>query len=192
MKTIKDLIDKKYIEEMLKLIWPYEKLKLNVAELDKLENPPVVKIASFLFKSQLVEHELRSFIEFLDSILEKQTADLPFKKIRSPKSQKKILDAGLGQLKDELDNYESESIEKIKTKISLFKNQRDTFTHKLFSQSDDIRTLSKESAELLTFVTECLDLINNTRNIMLEEFYKLKIDRYAQKKSKQLANEKNR
>lgn len=155
MKTMKELTDEKYLrEEIFKLIWPYEKLKLDVAELDKLESPPVVKIASFLFKSQLVEHELRSFIEFLDLILEEQTSGSSFKKIRSPKSQKKILTAGLGQLKDELDNYESESIEKIKTKINLFKKQRDKFTHKLFSQRNDIKSLSKETTKLLTFVME--------------------------------------
>lgn len=185
MKTIKDLTDKKYVEEIFKTIWPYEKLKLDVAELEKLENPPIVKIASFLFKSQLVEHQLKDFINYLDSILEKQTTELPFKKVRNPKSLKWINNnAGLGQLKEELNNYESESIRKIKSKINLFKEQRDIFTHKLFSQSDDIETLSRDSAKLLVFVTECLELISKTRNMIMEEFYKSKIKKYVKENSK--------
>lgn len=179
ISSLKDLTEKYLVREIFELIWPYEKLKLDIAALEKIESPPAVKIATFLFKSQLVEHELRNFIHFLDSILERETAVLPFKKVRSKRSSAKLNDSGLGQLKSELDSYSSESINKIKDKINLFKNERDIFTHKLFSQKDDVSILAEKSQNYQKYASECLELINKTKDEILTDLIQVKINNHA-------------
>jgi len=185
IKSLSDLTEEELRKRIFDQIWPYEKLKYNIAELDKLSDPPVVKIASFLFKAQLVEYELKQFIDFLDEIVERETSVLPFKKVRSKKDSKVINEKwGLGQLRNELENYESKDIQEISNRIDLFKKQRDKFTHRLYYETDDINNLAKKCQEGQKATVECLNLMNVVTNKILREVYKLKISRLAKRNEK--------
>lgn len=178
IKSIKDFTEENLRQEVFDMIWPYEKLKLDVARLDKLSEPSIVKVAAFLFKAQLVEHELKEFLFFLDEIIEKETSALPFKKVRTTKSVKDINERfGLGQLKQELKNYQSKDIIKIIAKIDQFKENRDKFTHRLYNEPTDINLLAKESEANQKDAAECLKLITVAKNKIVLEVYQLRINR---------------
>lgn len=185
IKSLKDLNEIYLRKEIFDQIWPYERLKLDIAKLDELSDPPIVKIAAFLFKAQLVEHELKNLIDYLDEILEHETSTLPFTKIRSKKSAKYLKENyGLGQLKNELENYKSRAIRKIITKIDLFKKQRDKFTHRLYHETSDISDLAKQSQINQRDAIECLELINKAKNEILLRVALLKIDKLSKKNEK--------
>lgn len=150
-------------KNLFDMIWPYEKLKLDIAELDKLENPPVVKLASFLFKVQLVEFELRGLLSFFDKILEVENKSLPVYRKLSGKNQEKRRNSTLGQLKDELGNYNGSIIDKLISKLELLNKKRNVFTHHLFSQNTTIEDLAKESNQYKSYATHSLKLIEKIR-----------------------------
>lgn len=173
--SLNDFTEAELKKKIFDHIWPYEKLKIDVEELDKL-NLPAAKIASFLLKCQLVEHELKNLIVFLDEVTIQSTKGLPFTKIRSDEKIKKLqYELGLGQLKNELKEFRNPDLKKIIDKIETFKKARDKFTHRLFSQNNDISDLAKESVFQQNNAVECLELIKDTHNKILRDYANYRI-----------------
>ena len=142
------------------------KLKRDVGDLDQV-NLPAAKIAAFLFKSQLVEVELRGLLDLIEDYIQKKSQGLiVYRKSKFDSSQ-----LGIGNLKNELAKYHNETVQKLVTKLSLFKEQRDAFTHNLYTQDAEITELAKEAERCKRRAEESMQLIENINRKLTKELY---------------------
>jgi len=139
-------------------VHPYDKLIDGVEGLSKI-NIPAAQIAYFLFKAQIVEVELRKLIEGINYFLEKANSKLPIYRKANSETKESLKQSTLGQLKNELNNYQGKSIERLKTKLSLFDGKRNEFTHQLFQQNKSMYELGQESATYTKHAEDSLELI---------------------------------
>lgn len=158
-----NLSENDFIKQFIDSLWPHEKLKLDIARLEKIDLP-AAKIASFLFKAQLVEIELRSLLESLDAFLEIKTKIFYIYRKVSKNELEVRKNSNLGQLKEELNNYQGVGLENLKTRLSLFHKERNKFTHALFLQNRDIEALATEAEKYRKHAEETLVLINKIDN----------------------------
>lgn len=147
-------VERNYIN----FIHPYDKLIDGVEALSKL-NLPAAHIAYFLFKSQIVETELRKLIDGINYSLEKINSDLSIYRKEKQNVKDSRKNSTLGQLKTELDNYQGKSIDKLKTRLSLFHQKRNDFTHQLFLQEKSMYQLGEDSKKYTKHAEESLILI---------------------------------
>lgn len=139
-------------------VHPYDKLIDGVEGLSKI-NIPAAQIAYFLFKAQVVETELRKLIEGINYFLEKANNKLPIYRKENQDSKNTRKQSTLGQLKNDLNNYQGKSIEKLKAKLSLFYEKRNEFTHQLFQQNKSMYELGQESTTYTKHAEDSLELI---------------------------------
>jgi hypothetical protein len=137
-------------------IRPFDKLSDGIDELNKT-NIPAAKIAYFLFKSQFTETKLKDFIVGLNYFLEFASKD--FSVYKKAKTANDFKEKTLGQLIYELKKYQSKSINKLISSLSLVHEKRNEFTHELFMQNKDIRQLGEEAIEYTKNVEQCLKFI---------------------------------
>jgi len=147
---------KKLKNDYINYIRPFDKLTDSVEELNKIK-APAAQIAYFLFKAQMVETKLRHLIEGLSFFLELATKDLSV--YRRAIKKREFKNYTLGQLKVELNKYQGESLVKLDTGLSKFKQKRDEFTHELFLQKKDIHVLAEEASKHTKSAEESLELI---------------------------------
>ncbi len=145
----------------LNLVHPFDKLIDGIDELGKV-NSPTAQIALFLFKAQLVETRLRELILGINYFLQKKNSKLPiYRKINS-ETRKWIKNLTLSKLCEELNNYQSASVERLKSKLGQFAHSegRNRFNHELFNQTKPVQELAEEAKQYTKFAEESLDLIH--------------------------------
>lgn len=146
-------------QKFIDTFWPYEKLKLDINKLDKVDLP-AAKIASFLFKAQLVELELKGLLESIDELIKIKSRGFVVYRVLNLDYRK----LGLGDLKKELAKYSNKSLTKLIIKLSLFKTKRNAFTHNLYLQNKDVNQLALEADKYKKYAEESLDLIKIIHN----------------------------
>lgn len=139
-------------------IRPFDKLSDGIDELNKT-NVPAAKIAYFLFKSQYTETKLKDLIIGLNYFLEFASKD--FSVYKRAKTANDFKEKTLGQLIYELKKYESKSLNKLVSSLSIVHEKRNEFTHELFIQNKDIRQLGEEAVEYTKNVEQCLKFIQD-------------------------------
>lgn len=153
----------------LNQIHPFDKLTDGVDELGKI-NSPMAQIASFLLKSQLVETRLRELILGIDYSLQRKNSRLPIYRKPSSDTKERINNSTLGQVRNELNNYQNPSIKKLQETLERFAHRdgRNRFTHKLFNQSKSVHELAEEAKEYTKFAEKSLDIIHEIWEEILE------------------------
>ncbi|EKD57458.1 MAG: hypothetical protein ACD_57C00287G0001 [uncultured bacterium] len=140
-------------------IRPFDRLTDSIEPLRK-SSEPAAQIAHFLFKAQIVETKLKFLIEGINYFLELATKDYPiYRKAEIRKFRES--NYTLGQLKNELNKYQSRTIEKLDSKLSKFHDKRNEFTHQLFLQKKNINDLAIEASQYTKSAEESLSLIQN-------------------------------
>ncbi len=144
----------------LNLVHPSDKLIDGVEELNKI-GAPAASIAHFLLKAQLVETRLRELVLGISYFLEKANKKLPIHRKLNSKYKTKLNNMTLSQLCDEVNNYNSESVEKLMNKLGQFAHSegRNRFNHDLFNQTKEIHELSDEAKKYSKHAEESLDLM---------------------------------
>lgn len=108
-------------------------LKSQVETLGKYKNFPIISIAVFLLKTQLIEFELKQLITSLDLhiLLSNPSSDLKIK----PRTPRDLDDdrVTLGGLNKIVQRYESKFIKKLQTDLNSLVGLRNDFVHKLFN-----------------------------------------------------------
>jgi len=138
-------------------IRPFDLITDSVEQLRK-SNEPAAQIAYFLFKTQIVETKLKFLIEGINYFLELATKDYPiYRKAEIRKFRES--NYTLGQLKNELNKYQSKTIHKLDSKLSKFHEKRNEFTHQLFLQKKKMPDLGKEATQYTKSAEESLSLI---------------------------------
>lgn len=117
-----------------------------INELEKLSSIPIIAIAVFLLKCQVIEFELKSLITRLDLHLsQRNKSGVLEKKIRTPKDFDGFT---LGELVREFSQFkgigDSGLIEDVRSQLGKLLGMRNEFTHNLFSSEKDLRKLNSE------------------------------------------------
>jgi len=160
---------KRFVEWLVKI----QILKDQIGKLEKLKDFPIVGIAAFLLKCQIIEFELKQIISSLDFHLRSQSVSKHFRKrVRTPKD---LDDSTLGKLVGEFSQFIRPSDPPISTKLELENDERDIlkelkgvldkvvikrneFTHRLFSPGKDTNALVKEAESGISNVNKALEL----------------------------------
>ncbi|MFZ1720256.1 MAG: hypothetical protein WAU28_02790 [Candidatus Moraniibacteriota bacterium] len=156
---------KKRVQELkknyLNLVSPFDKLTDSVNELGKI-NLPAAHIASFLLKAQLVETRLRELILGINHSLRIKNSKLPIYRKLNSAARSRIKNSTLSQICDELNNYQSISIEKLHSELAKFthSNGRNRFNHDLFNENKPVHELAEEAKEYTKYAEESLELIH--------------------------------
>lgn len=145
----------------LSLIYPFDKLVDGVDELGKI-NSPMAQIALFLFKAQLVETRLRELILGINYFLQKKNSGLPIYRKLNSEARQRLKNLTLSKLCEELNNYQSTSVEKLKGTLGQFAHSegRNRFNHELFNQNKSIRELEQEAKKYTEHAEKSLELIH--------------------------------
>lgn len=148
-------------------------LKDQIEKLGKLKNFPIIGIAAFLLKCQIIEFELKQIIFSLDLHLHSQTASKHFRKrVRTPKD---LDDFTLGKLVGEFSQFirpsdplisikleqkkaEKDILKELKEVLDEVVTKRNEFTHRLFSPGKDINALIQEAESGISNVNRALKL----------------------------------
>lgn len=139
-------------------------LKGQIDKLEKLKDAPIIAIAAFLLKSQIIEFELRQLIFSLDLHLHSQNkSKLTARKVRTPKDLSQLT---LRKLVEEIKEFEGPKLRHLEVKLQPLVNKRDHFTHHLFSSSKDIKVLTKDAEEGLKIANETLKILEKLEKII--------------------------
>ena len=151
-------------------------LKDQIEKLEKLKDFPIIAIATFLLKCQIIEFELKQIISSLDLHLYFQNRSRLFrKKIRTPRD---LDDLTLGKLVREIKQFirpssipftnkisiatgkqaRGDLSEELKINLDLLVEKRNEFNHKLFSQGKDVKKISEEAKKGLEVANQTLIL----------------------------------
>jgi len=134
--------NKKEIEELMKdknfraiVDWRVKNdfLKKQINTLGKLDNFPIIIVAVFLLKAQLIEFELKQLITSLDLHLAFSNPDTDIRlKPRTPRDldEDKMTLGGLNKI---IQRYEGKFLEKLQSNLGILVRLRNNFVHKLFN-----------------------------------------------------------
>lgn len=148
-------------------------LKDQIGKLEKLKDFPIIGIAAFLLKCQIIEFELKQIISSLDLHLYFQSTSKHFKRrVRTPKD---LDDFTLGKLVREFSQFirpsdflisikleqkriEKDILKELKAVLDKVVTKRNEFTHRLFSPGKDTNVLIKEAESGISDVNRALEL----------------------------------
>ncbi len=148
-------------------------LKDQIGKLEKLKGFPIIGVAAFLLKCQIIEFELKQIIFSLDFHLYSQSVSKHFRRrVRTPKD---LDDFTLGKLVREFSQFIRPSdplvsikLEQKRVKKDILKElkevldevviKRNEFTHRLFSPGKDTNALIKEAEDGISNVNKTLEL----------------------------------
>ena len=140
-------------------------LKNQISVLEKLKDFPIISIATFLLKSQLVEFELKQLITSLDLHLFFSNHSKVLRiKTRTPKDldTKRLT---LGKLREELNKYEGEFLNNLQIHLSDLVALRNNFVHNVFNPGS-INQLNKKSEKGLKIVNKVIKNIEEVDNFI--------------------------
>lgn len=153
----------------LSVVSSYDKIKDGVEILNK-SNIPASKIAYFIFKSQIVEFELRKLLNGINYLTEDHNGKMVISRKLSKNEQERIdKKLTLGGVISELSNYKCISLEILLRKINnvRFNQERNEFTHSLFKSDKSLLTLSEKAKIYTGYANEILSLIHSVWNEIL-------------------------
>lgn len=144
-----------------------EFLKNQIIALEKTKEFPIFSVLSFLLKTQLVEFELKQLITSLDLHLYFSNTSKVLKiKTRTPKDMDERR-MTLGNLKNEIYQYEGKVLENLQEQLSKLVGLRNDFVHKLFNPGS-ISELIGKSDNGLKIATKVLKEIESVEKFLKE------------------------
>lgn len=159
-------IRKKILESILPWQIKMDFLKNQISALEKLSQFPIIAISVFLLKSQLIEFELKQLITEIDLHLGFSSNS---KIIRRRTLKPVDMDGwSLGKIRKHLLTYNSKTFTTLQQELKKLVDLRNMFTHKLFSSSRDISSLTKDSEKAIPLANKIMDEIETVRK-KLEE-----------------------
>ena len=139
-------------------------LKEQMGALEKLKGTPIFAISAFVFKSQLIEFELKRIIQVLDM-------EININLVKSINGLKRIIrspeyfnDKTLGRVISIVNEYEGLVNHDFKKKLKELNDLRNDFTHHLFSNEKKLDELVKDSERGLIIgdnILKEIELIND-------------------------------
>lgn len=160
-KSVRDLISKKFVEQIVSWYAKIDFLKQQLSVLEKLKTFPIIRIATFLLKCQLIEFELKQLIFTLDEhLLENNQSRILKRKVKTPKQldDSKIT---LGGLAKELSNYDGALLKILLRDLNNLVSIRNNFTHRLFDNRFTTNDLLQDSGKAIPLANKILEEIKN-------------------------------
>lgn len=151
-------------------------LKDQIENLEKLKDFPIIAVAVFLLKCQIIEFDLKQIICSIELHLFAQTNSKLFKRIvRTPKDLEDSKFT-LGNLVKEFEqfirptdppisikinngNSNKDVLKELKRTLNRVVSKRNEFAHRLFSPGKDIQMLIKEAESGLDNANKALELL---------------------------------
>lgn len=159
-------IRKKIFELILPWQIKMDFLKNQISALEKLSQFPTIAISVFLLKSQLIEFELKQLITEIDLHLGfSSSSKIIRRRILKPDNTD---DWSLGKIRKHLLTYDSKTLATLQQGLKKLVDLRNMFTHKLFSSSRDVDSLTKDSEKAIPLANKVMDEIETVKK-QLEE-----------------------
>jgi len=161
-KMQKSETEKKFIEWIIKIKF----LKDQIFKLNKLKDFPILSIALFLLKSQLIEWELKQLIIRMDLYLSFfHSSKILSIKVRTPRemSNEKWT---FGRVVKELDRYGGKFLQTLKTECKKLVKLRNYFHHELFRPGNinDLIKKADEGLEITDRIIKEIEKVNTFLN----------------------------
>jgi len=139
-------------------------LKNQISALGKLSDFPIVAISVFLLKAQLVEFELKQLITEIDLHLGFSNSSQIIRRKRLKPVE--MDDWSLGRIRKHLLTYDSKMLSALQQELKKLVDLRNIFTHKLFSSSKDVNSLTKDSEKTIPLADKVLDEIERVKKTL--------------------------
>jgi hypothetical protein len=156
-KIKNDIAFKKMVDWKVKIKF----LKEQILEIEKREDFEIAPVVSFIFKSQLIEWEIKKLITGLESHLGFSNSSQVLKKEIITPLEMDEKRWTLGKLIEELKRYEGEFLKDLQIRLEKFKGLRNKFVHRLFDPGS-IEDLIKEAEQGLELANR---IINNIEEV---------------------------
>jgi hypothetical protein len=134
-------------------------LKNEIDKLEKLENFPIIRISTFLLKSQLIEFELKQKLFSIDLHLYTHNNSKLFKnRVRTPREMEGWT---LGRLVYQYELLRGKEIDVLNSNLEKLVRLRNDFTHHLFSIDKDTKKMTEDSDRGIKIANKVLDLLKD-------------------------------
>jgi len=149
-------------------------LKDQINKLEQLKDAPIIAIAAFLLKSQIIEFELKQLIFSIDLYIYSNTSGVFRRRVRTPRDLDNLtlrkLVREIEQFVNKSDiliktqtnkskNKQLDTLGKLKKNLNELVNKRDKLTHHLFDSGKNIRDLNNDALKGIEIASNTLILI---------------------------------